>query len=110
MFTVLRYFGYYWLIATVPIQRSLAATLPSTFRHRGLTGCEAVRKVNRKGREASLDSQREHAREMLAAVRARLELVSAADPSEVNSRQTVRESLAFVRALHRYGIDFFEED
>jgi len=37
-------------------------------------------------------------------------VVSAADPSEVNSRQTVRESLAFVRALHRYGIDFFEED
>lgn len=58
----------------------------------------------------TLDFQREHAREMLAAVRARLELVAAAYPAEVNSRQTVRESLAFVRALHRYGFDFFEEE
>lgn len=58
----------------------------------------------------SLDPQRELAREMLAAVRARLELVAAADPAEMNSRQTVRESLAFIRMLHRYGFDIFEEE
>ena len=56
------------------------------------------------------DPQREHAREMLAAVRARLRVVAAANRAEVNSRRTVRESLAFVRALHRYGFDFFEEE
>lgn len=80
------------------------------FRYRGLTGCDTARKVNRKGREASLDSQREHAREMLAAVRARLELVAAVDPAEVTSPRTVRESLAFVRLLYRYGFGISEEE
>lgn len=56
-----------------------------------------------------MDSQRQLAREVLAAVRARLELVSAVDPARVNSAQTVRESLAFVRMLHRYGFDIIED-
>jgi len=59
---------------------------------------------------ASADSQREHAREMLAAVRARLQLVSAADPAEMTSPLTVRESLAFVRIAYRYGLDPFDEE
>ena len=54
--------------------------------------------------------QREHAREILAAVRSRLELVAAADPAGMTSPLTVRESLAFVRALHRYGIDIVDEE
>ena len=58
----------------------------------------------------SLDSRRELAREMLAAVRARLELVAAVDPAEKTSPRTVRESLAFVRALYRYSLDIFEEE
>lgn len=76
----------------------------------GLTGCYATARVNGKGREAPLDLQREHARKMLAAVRARVELVAAVDPAEMTSATTVRESLAFVRALYRYGFEFFEED
>jgi len=59
---------------------------------------------------ASADSQRQLAREMLAAVRARLEQVAATDSAEITSPATVRESLAFVRALHRYGFDTFEEE
>jgi len=47
---------------------------------------------------------------MLAAVRARLEQVAATDSAEITSPATVRESLAFVRALHRYGFDTFEEE
>ena len=58
----------------------------------------------------SVDSQRELAREMLAAVRARLELVAAADPAEATSPLTIRESLAFVRLLYRYGFDIFDEE
>jgi len=58
----------------------------------------------------SVDPQRELSCEMLAAMRARLELVAAADPAEVKSPTTVRESLAFVRALHRYGFDTFDEE
>jgi len=54
--------------------------------------------------------QRELAREMLAAVRARLRVVAAADPAEITSPVTVRESLAFVRALYRYGYNIFEEE
>lgn len=57
-----------------------------------------------------MDSQREHEREMLAAVRAHLEVVVAVDPAEVNSRQTVRESLAFVQALYRYGYDILGDE
>lgn len=53
-------------------------------------------KVSRRMRSA--EAQRQLAREMLAAVRARLELV---DPAEMTSSSTVRESLAFVRALHQ---------
>lgn len=55
------------------------------------------------------DSQRELAREMLAAVKARLALVAVADPAKMNSAQTVRESLAFVRMLYRCGFDIAEE-
>jgi len=56
---------------------------------------------------ASADSQRERTRETLAAVRARLELVAAADPAGMTSPLTVRESLAFVRLLHRNGFASF---
>ena len=60
---------------------------------------------------ASIDSQRELAREMLATMRARLELVAAADPTaEMTSPRTVRESLAFVRMLYCCGFDIFEEE
>ena len=52
----------------------------------------------------SLDPQRQHAREMLAALRARLELV-AADPAAVTSSLTIRESSAFVRMLYRCGCE-----
>lgn len=72
-------------------------------RHRGLTGCDLAPRVNR----MKSDPRRQHAREMLAAVRAHLELVA---PAERTSPLTVRESLAFVRTLHRYGFDFFEEE
>lgn len=47
---------------------------------------------------------------MLAAVRARLELVAAVDPAKITSPVTVRESLAFVRMLHRFGFDIIEEE
>lgn len=47
------------------------------------------------------------ASEMLAAVQARLELIP---PAEMRSPTTVRESLAFVRALCRCGFDIFEEE
>ncbi len=56
------------------------------------------------------DTRRELAREVLAALRARLELVAAADPGEMTSPLTVRESLAFVRALHCYGFDVFKDE
>ena len=39
------------------------------------------------------------AREMLAAVRARLGLVAEVDPTETTSRRTIRETLAFVRLM-----------
>ena len=58
----------------------------------------------------SKDSEREVARKTLAAMRARLELVAADDPAEMISPLTVRETLAFVRMLHRYGFDVFEEE
>ena len=57
-----------------------------------------------------MDSQRELARKMLAAIRARLELVAAADPSEMTSPLTIRESLAFMRMLYRYGFDILDEE
>ena len=41
------------------------------------------------------------AREMLDAVRARLGLVAEVDPSEMTSRRTIRETLAFVRLMYR---------
>ena len=41
------------------------------------------------------------AREMLAAMRARLALVAEADLGEITSRTTIRETLAFVRLLYR---------
>lgn len=53
-----------------------------------------------------MDPQGELAREMLAAVRARPELVG---PAQAASPTTASESLAFVQALNRYGFDFFEE-
>ena len=58
----------------------------------------------------SADIQRQHAREVLAALRARLELVAAVDPAEVTSPSTVRDSLVFVRTLHRYGFDILEKE
>ena len=58
----------------------------------------------------SADIQRELAREVLVALRARLELVAAVDPAEVTSPSTVRDSLAFVRTLHRYGFDILEKE
>ena len=58
----------------------------------------------------TVDSRRQCAREMLAAARARLELVAAADPAEMTSPLTVRKSLAFVRMLHRYGFDIIKEE
>ena len=56
---------------------------------------------------ASGELQRQHAREMLAFVRARLDAVA---PAEKTSPSTVRESLAFVRMLYRYGFDIFDEE
>ena len=41
------------------------------------------------------------AHEMLEAVRGRLALVAEADPAEVTSRTTMRETLAFVRLMYR---------
>jgi len=56
------------------------------------------------------DSRNELARKTLAAVRARLTLVAAHHPAEMTSPSTIRETLAFVRMLHRYGFDVFEDD
>ena len=41
------------------------------------------------------------AHELLEALRARLALVAEADPAEVTSRTTIRETLAFVRLMYR---------
>ena len=58
----------------------------------------------------SANTKRELAREVLKAVRARLRLVVTADPAEVTSPLTVRETLEFVRTLRRYSFDTFEEE
>jgi len=58
----------------------------------------------------SADNRREHAREVLAALRARLEPVAAVDPVEMASPSTVRDSLAYVRMLHRDGFDSLEKE
>jgi len=58
----------------------------------------------------SANIRRELAREVLEAVRARLRPVIAADPAEMTSSLTVRETLEFVRTLRRYSFDTFEEE
>jgi hypothetical protein len=43
-------------------------------------------------------------------VRARLVLATAKDPGGMTLPFAARETLAFVRMLHRYGSDVFEEE
>jgi hypothetical protein len=58
----------------------------------------------------SANSHEAFAREMLAAVRARFDVIAATNPAETTSPLAVRESLALIRALYRYRFDMSEDE